>query len=608
LANVSRRQATRKRPVDEEPETAAAAEPQPSPAEERPAERRPVAPAGRHRGPLSRRQRLSLLLVAALAAAALIWTLSSHLLDEPLRRELEIRMNRQLQGYTLRLGHAHAGLFGFDLTLRDVVMRQQDFPEPPVATIPMLHMSVEWGELLSRHLVGDAYFEHPHLHLNVPQLHVEEMKRIRLGRRGWQAALESIYPLKFNTMKVNEGSLTYVDGDPTRPFEITHWMLAATNIRNLHYPDRVYPSPVHTEGAIFGTGRGVIEGSANFLSQPFPGVHALCRIEKVPLDRLQQLSTRGNVELHGGVMSAHGEVEYAPRIKLVNVAEVLFEGVRLDYVHKAATTEVERRHAQEVLAAAKRAEESTVAMRLDRLRLTDGQVGYLNQTTNPPYRLFVDRANLEILNMSNRLAGQRQQGAVLRLRGRFMGGGKARLDATFRPGAPATDFGGELAIEQARLPAFNDLLRAYRKMDTAGGTVSVYSQITVKNGQIRGYVKTLFDDVKLYDPQKDRNKSFGAKLKEKVLGGLAELLENKKSDALATRTEITGTLQAPRVNTGEIVSGIFKNALFQAILPGFDNATRQGGHHGQRGQGGKQGDKDKQPARPPSRPPGRGQP
>jgi hypothetical protein len=128
-------------------------------------------------------------------------------------------------------------------------------------------------------------------------------------------------------------------------------------------------------------------------------------------------------------------------------------------------------------------------------------------------------------------------------------------------------------------------LRAYKKMDTAGGTVSIYSQITVKSGRLRGYVKTLFDDVKLYDEQKDRKKSFGAKLKEKVLGGLAGMLENKQTDALATRTEITGTLKAPRANTGQILSGLFRNAFFKAIVPGFDNATRQGG---QRGRGSKQ--------------------
>jgi len=176
--------------------------------------------------------------------------------------------------------------------------------------------------------------------------------------------------------------------------------------------------------------------------------------------------------------------------------------------------------------------------------------------------------------MSNRIASLRATGAVFRLRGRFMGGGAARLDATFRPGAPEVDLGAELAIEHARLPAFNDLLLAYKRPDLAGGTVSVYSQIEVKQSRIRGYVKAMFDDIRLDDPGKDRNRSLGTRLKEKLIGGLAEMLENKKSDALATRAEITGTLRSPRVNSGQVYSSILRKAFWKAIKPGFDSAAR----------------------------------
>ena len=532
-------------------------------------------PAAWFRGPMGRRERIGMLLAAALAAVLLLLGWGSHLGDEPLRRELEAKMNQHMIGYTVQLGHAHGGPLRLSLTLRDLVIRQQAHPEPPLATIPRLHLTIQWPELLRRHLVGDALFDHPRLHLDVEQLHIERMKRLQLGVRGWQAALESIYPHKLNSMEVNDGSLTYVDEDPASPLEITHWMLSATNIRNLDSPDHVYPSPVNSEGVVFGTGRAAVDGHANFLSDPFPGWHVRYRIWRVPLDRLQQIAARSNWELHSGLLSSHGELEYAPRYKVIDVAAVLLEGVRLDYLHTAATAAAEHRRAAAIAAAARKAESSPVTMRLDRLHLTGGQVGFVNRATDPPYRLYVDRADLEILNMSNRVAGLRGKGAVFRLRGRFMGGGTAAATATFRPGEPTADMGAEIAVEHANLPAFNDFLRAYQKPDVAGGTVSIYSQLTVKNRQLHGYVKTMFDDIKLYDPRKDRGKSWGAKLKERVLGGLAELLENKKSDALATRTELTGTFGAPQANTGQIISSMFRNAFWQAIVPGFDNATRQ---------------------------------
>jgi len=498
----------------------------------------------------------------------------SRLGDERLRRELEVKMNQQMRGYSVQLGHAHGGPLRLSLTLRNVVVRQLAHPEPPLATIPRLRLKVQWHSLLALHLVGNALFDQAQLHLDVDQLHEEKMKQLKLGERGWQAALEAIYPLKFDTMEVRDGSLVYVDGDLGRPFEVTHWNLVATNIRNLNFPDRTYPSPVHTEGSVFGTGHAVVDGNANFLADPIPAWHARYRLDRVPLGDFQQFGASSPYEFRSGLLSSHGDLEYGPRFKQIDIAELLLEGVRLDYVHGANTAALERLRREQMVEAAKEAETSEVDMRLDRLLLTDGQVGFVNRATQPPYRLYVDHARLEVLNMSNRIASLRSKGAVFRLGGRFMGGGTARLDATFRPGAPEADLGAELAIEHARLPAFNDLLLAYKRPDVAGGTVSVYSQIAVKQSRIHGYVKAMFDDIKLDDPGKDRKRSLGTRLKEKLIGGLAEMLENKKSDALATRAEITGTLSSPKVDTGQLYSSILRNAFWKAIQPGFDRAAR----------------------------------
>lgn len=55
------------------------------------------------------------------------------------------------------------------------------------------------------------------------------------------------------------------------------------------------------------------------------------------------------------------------------------------------------------------------------------------------------------------------------------------------------------------------------------------------------------------------------------------MLENRRSDALATRAEITATLDAPRVDTDQLWSSTIRNAFWRAIAPGFDNAPRQQG-------------------------------
>jgi hypothetical protein len=61
-------------------------------------------------------------------------------------------------------------------------------------------------------------FERPRLHVDLAQLRSDARDPIPLRQRGWQQALESIFPLKFNRIEVVEGSFAYIDYRPGKPF------------------------------------------------------------------------------------------------------------------------------------------------------------------------------------------------------------------------------------------------------------------------------------------------------------------------------------------------------------------------------------------------------
>ena len=48
---------------------------------------------------------------------------------------------------------------------------------------------------------------------------------------------------------------------------LSHLNLQASNIRNIHLPDQVYPPSFHLDTAIFGTGNGTVDGTANSLAE-----------------------------------------------------------------------------------------------------------------------------------------------------------------------------------------------------------------------------------------------------------------------------------------------------------------------------------------------------
>jgi hypothetical protein len=522
------------------------------------------------RAPLGRRGLLWIILAAALV---LLVALIAHSFDEYLRRSLESKINQRLKGYTVSLGHAHLSPLGLSLTLRDAVIRQNANPNPPVADVPRLKASVEWREILSGHLVADAVFDRPRVHIDLRQLQQEDKDQVKMKDRGWQQAFESIYPLKFNQVQVREGDLVYIDTDPTKPLHISRWNATASNIRNIHSRDRVYPSTVQTDGIVFDTGRAFLHGNADFLAEPYPGVHALYKVEKVPLARLRPIIQRANVTVSGGSLSSQGEFEYGPKHREARIADVTVRGLHLDYTHTTATAPAEKERGKEVVRAAKNPEPA-MAVEIQRLRLIDGNLGLITPAKDRRVRVYLGNANLDVTNISS---GFRQGPAKVTLRSNFNGGGSVHGTATFRNPGKGPDFNLAIEVVGASLPSINDLLRAYGKFDVAKGTFSVYSQIRVHDGRIDGYVKPLFQDVQVYSPQQDKDKPVLKKLYEKVVGGVAHLLENHPREQVATVADISGPISNPHTSTWDVIVNLVSNAFVKAILPGFEreyNALR----------------------------------
>jgi hypothetical protein len=145
------------------------------------------------------------------------------------------------------------------------------------------------------------------------------------------------------------------------------------------------------------------------------------------------------------------------------------------------------------------------------------------------------------------------------------------LKGTFRPEKPRPDFDMNVRIVKTKVDAFNNVLRAYGDMDTHQGMFAFFSELSVKDNQIRGYVKPLLKDVEVYDPEQDKEKPVAKKLYEAVVGGVLGLLENKTRDEAATITDLSGPVENPRANTWQVVAKLVQNAFFKAILPGFEH-------------------------------------
>ncbi len=517
---------------------------------------------------------IAVLVVVALAVVG------SFFIDEPLRRVIVRQMNQQLKGYTAEIGKLSFHPIGLSLTLYDLKFLQEAHPDPPVFQAPRLDASVEWKALLRGRLVANFALAEPAIYVNLQQLTAEAKDPTPVKDHGWQEAFEAIYPLKINEVRVTDGRVTYVDGGPFEPLEVSRINLKAENIRNIRSKDRTYPSDLHLDAVVFKDGRVTLDGHADFLAVPIPGIQGDVKLENVALDYFKPVLNRGSVAIQGGILSAAGAFEYGPTIRIADLKEATVSGMKIEYVQtpQAAAEKIPEKAARKTVEAAKEVNNAPdLLLRAGRVDLVDSRVGFFNKRTNPNYRAFVDIARLRLENFTN----QRTQGQMTAtVDGRFMGSGPTKVTAHFRPEVDGPDFDMKVAIENTDLRTMNDMLRAHGNFDVVAGVFSFYSELAVKNAQIRGWVKPIFKDMQAYDPAQDRDKGAMKKLYEKVITGVAKVMKNVPRKEVATEVDISGRLDNPKTSTFQAIVKLIQNAFIKAILPGFDREVRQSGQSG----------------------------
>jgi hypothetical protein len=509
-----------------------------------------------------------------LAALLIIVLTVAFLVDEPMRRYTETKMNHALKGYTARIGKLDFHPLGYSLDLYDVVITQDAHPEPPVLRIAQLSASVHWRALLSGRLVGDVELDKPAVYLNLPQARKEIADPTPVKERGWQDALEAIYPLKINHFEIRGGDITYVDDGPFKPLRVRNLDVVATNIRN-RQSKRPYPSDVRFEAQVFESGRLSAEGQANFLTEPNPTFRGDVELASIELDYFKPITNRYNLWVDKGRLSAAGHVEYGQETRTVILSRAAVDGIQVDYVHTAPTAGAERETRAKAASAAKEASNAPdLLVRISELRLTKSTVGFVNKATNPSYRVFLADTDGTLTNLSNQ---QVEGTAVAKLKGAFMGSGTATADATFKTDKAGPSFDIGVRVEEVDVTRLNDLFRAYGRFDASAGRFYLYSELDAKEGVVTGYVKPLFKDLKIYDKQQDKSKPLVRKMYEHLVSGVAKILKNRSRDEVATKAEVLGRIDNPKVGTVAAVMRLVENAFFKAILPGFDlEAARAG--------------------------------
>lgn len=151
----------------------------------------------------------------------------------------------------------------------------------------------------------------------------------------------------------------------------------------------------------------------------------------------------------------------------------------------------------------------------------------------------------------------------------FPGGGTAKIDFRLQPASKPPAFDLNVEVKKVDLASLNPLLLAQFGMDVEKGKFELVAEATSAAGGFTGYVKPFVDDLKM-GPTGGRDKGPAKVIKEAVVGAVAAVLKNKKTEAVAAKVPFEGKYDDPDIGVWEALVSVLRNAFVKALTPSFE--------------------------------------
>lgn len=520
----------------------------------------------------SRRWIIAAAIVAGLIVAVFIAT---SLISEPVKRYAEREAKERLPNFEIAIGKLRLQPFRLGIGLQDVVVRLRANPDPPLAEITKINARVRFLPLLTGKLDVNVEIDDPHIAATSQQVdsivHTPKKEEVKEQAVAWQDNLREMMPIRLS-LTLSNGEVRYQSDPHGEPIQVHQLAVNVANVTNRPPENEPYPSELRVNGHLADQAEVALDSRVDFLAKPSPRLNGDLHVQHLTLPTLRPLTGQYNVQLRQGAFDMTGHIDYAAPKTVIDVHDFVLDGAKVDYVHSEQTKEKETRRAQKGAENVKEAhKDPSLVLKVAHGKVQHSDIGFINKAVSPDYRVFMSDMNLDIENFSNR---PEEGMGSMKLTGKFMGSGPTVVTGAFRAEKPNPDFDVKVRIVKTEVTSLNKLLEAYGQLNAKHGTFAFFSDMTVKNNRIDGYVKPFLKDVEVYDPEKDTDKKTMKKLYEAVVNGVLDLFKNTGTDQVATATDVSGPVETPKASTWQILEKLVQNAFFKAILPGFEGSKK----------------------------------
>ena len=211
--------------------------------------------------------------------------------------------------------------------------------------------------------------------------------------------------------------------------------------------------------------------------------------------------------------------------------------------------------------------------------IRNGSVHFRTYQSQKPVDVYLSQVQASIDDLSNIRNATTPLISTVRANGLVMDQAKLQFLMTLDPFSYHPTFHLALRLLGLDVTKLNDLALTYGKFDFKRGWLDLVIETDANEGQLNGYVKPLFRDLKVFSPGQDlKTDTVLQFFWQALLGAVTTVFKNQPHNQFGTvipfSGDVSGTTSADMLAT---IGNVLRNAFVRAYLPRLQSGQEQVG-------------------------------
>lgn len=205
---------------------------------------------------------------------------------------------------------------------------------------------------------------------------------------------------------------------------------------------------------------------------------------------------------------------------------------------------------------------------INHVRIADGEAHFRNFHSTPRIDVALHSIHADAANLRNRATSEAGRQAEIRVDALTYNRTPVTLRGTYQWLERDPTFSFDFEMRGLPVEPLKAMAQVYTNADPASGTLTLTAKVEARDGRLGGYVKPLFENLKVLSWEQDVEKQEKNPFQlawEGLTDFVSELLENERTHTVGSRVPISGEIGKARPEILPSVMSSLRNAFIEAL-------------------------------------------